>query len=352
MSEIKINKNDNFSDEVLLKDVIIKIRIWFKYLYSKWYFILLAVIIGAFLGFGYSYTSKPVFIAETTFVLEDENSAGGMGQIGGLIGLVGLESGSGGIFQGDNIFQLYRSNKLVEKTLLTPMMDGTGLLVKRYIDFMNLDEKWRSRPELLKIDFRKQRGVRVRDSIIIEIINDINRNNLIVSRPDKKLNVISIKIKSPDEKFSKEFVEALVNNVNQFYIETKTKKSLQNLIILQKQTDSVRSVLNGDIKDISYTTDETPNINLSRQKLRVPVQLTQIDIEANRTILNELVKNLEMTKMSFRKTMPLIQIIDSPIYPLKKEIVSKINSSILGAFLGGVLIVFFFTIRSALKNIF
>ena len=59
--------------------------------------------------------------------------------------------------------------------------------------------------------------------------SDINKNYLSVDKPDKKLSIISVKVKSTDKYFAKEFTETVVNNVNEFYIETKTKNSIQNL---------------------------------------------------------------------------------------------------------------------------
>jgi uncharacterized protein involved in exopolysaccharide biosynthesis len=44
-----------------------------------------------------------------------------------------------------------------------------------------------------------------------------------------------------------------------------------------------------------------------------------------------------MAKVSLRKETPLIQVIDRPILPLKKEKVGKLNSLIRGGFLAGFL---------------
>jgi uncharacterized protein involved in exopolysaccharide biosynthesis len=62
-------------------------------------------------------------------------------------------------------------------------------------------------------------------------------------------------------------------------------------------------------------------------------------VQANTAILTQLVTNLEMAKVSLRKETPLIQVIDRPILPLKKEKVGKLKSLILGSFLAGFLTV-------------
>jgi hypothetical protein len=47
----------------------------------------------------------------------------------------------------------------------------------------------------------------------------------------------------------KYFTEALVKEVSDFYIDTKSKKSRENMLILERQTDSIRRELNGAITE-------------------------------------------------------------------------------------------------------
>ena len=141
------------------------------------------------------------------------------------------------------------------------------------------------------------------------------------------------------ENFSKAFTEALVREVSQFYVETKTKKSAANVAILQHQTDSVRNQLNRAISGVAQSNDDVPNLNASRQILRSSGQQRQIDVQANTAILTELVKNLELSKLSLRKETPLIQVIDKPILPLPVERFGKAKGILLGGFLAGFLLV-------------
>lgn len=168
----------------------------------------------------------------------------------------------------------------------------------------------------------------------------MNNSYLSVSKPDKKLNIIQVRVKSTDELFAKEFNDKLVANVNEFYIQTKTKKSLQNVSILQTQTDSVKRALNGAIHSTLTVADATPNLNISRQLLREPAQRSQFTADANKVLLTELVKNLELTKMALRRETPLIQIIDAPIIPLEIDKLSKFIALWAGGVIGGGLCIF------------
>lgn len=351
-----LRKDPIINDEISVKELFLKFRDWVKYLFSKWLIILIAGIIGGVSGLRYAFVNKPIYIAETTFVLEDGNGGGGMfGSLGGLAGIAGvnLNGGSGGLFQGDNIIHLYKSRRMIEKALLTPikLFPKNELLITRYISFNELNKKSGNEHLLNTIDFTKDTLSRKRDSIISVIVKDINKNYLTVVKPDKKLSIISVTVKSVDELFAKEFTENIVETVNTFYIETKTKKALQNVLILQQKTDSVKTIMDRAIYASAATIDATPNLNQTRQVLRSPAQKLQLSVEANKVILEELVKNLELSKMALRNEIPLIQVVDVPILPLEKERIGKIRSSLFGSFLFGLVTSFLLIVRKIYNNL-
>ncbi len=119
---------------------------------------------------------------------------------------------------------------------------------------------------------------------------------------------------------------------------------------MQKQADSVRLELNSAIYGVASSIDNNPNPNPSRQALRVPSQKRQVDVQANTAILQELIKNLELSRVALRKETPLIQIIDRPILPLKKDRVSKRNSLLTGGFLSGFIVLAYLIFKRLMGN--
>jgi len=353
--------------EISLRDLFIKIHNGFYYVWSKWLTLIFIGIIGGILGFAYAYFKTPQYVATTTFVLESgEGSAGGLGQYSGLASLAGIDinTDGGGIFQGENIFELYKSRNMIEKSLLTPLFENSdSLIIDRYINMNKLREKWIENPKLAQMKFKKYdiaqindtiplKNDRVRDSILENITENINKNYLTVGKPDKRLAIIRVDVKSKDEVFSKAFNDAIVKNVNDFYVQTRTKKSMNNLQILQRQTDSVRSVMNGNIYTAASISDATPNLNPTRQIQRVaPTQRAQFSAETNKAILSSLVQNLEMTKMTLLKETPLIQVLDSPRFPLQYQKLSVVKGTVIGAFLAGIFGVLFFLTKRVFKAI-
>lgn len=339
-----LKENEDFS----VMELFATFRNWVSYLLSKWLFMLFFIIAGIIVGFAYAHYKKPTYTASVTFVLEEGGSgAGSLGQYAGLASMVGIDIGGGGngLFSGDNIMALYKSRRMLQQVLLgVAEFDGKKQqLIERYIAFNKLRKKWDS-PTLQQISFADtSKFTLLQDSILGEVVKDINLNYLTVLKPDKKSSILQVDVKSKDQVFAKIFTERVVAKVNEFYVQSKTKKSAENLAILQHQTDSVKAVMNGAIFSAASAMDATPNLNPARQVLRAPVQRSQFNAEANKLILSELVKNLELSKISIRKETPLIQIIDRPTLPLESNKLSKIKSTIIAAFLfaflGGALLI-------------
>jgi hypothetical protein len=193
-------------------------------------------------------------------------------------------------------------------------------------------------------------NLRIQDSLINEIVLDINNNYLKVTKPDTKLSIIKVDVTSKNESFAKNFNEEIVKTVNDFYIQTKTKKSMQSIHILQDKVDSVRNVLNGNINSSAAISDATPNLNPTRQSQRVvPLQRSTYNAETNKAIFSELIKNLELTKMSLLKEAPLIQVVDSPVYPLVKNRLSIVKSTVVGFIVAIVITALFLIVKRVVK---
>ncbi|MDG1278876.1 MAG: exopolysaccharide biosynthesis protein [Algoriphagus sp.] len=329
--------SQHFSDnQFTIKEVFQNVKDWLSFFLSKWKVLLMAGIIGLGVGAMVSIFKKPVFHGETSFVLE-EGDAAGMGQMSGLASLVGVNLGSlggtSGLFQGDNIMELYRSDRMLGETLLSPF-DENHLLIDRFISFEELDKKWASKVNFEGMDFSIPRDSFTvsQDSVVKEVSKLIRENQLAVVKPDRKLTIIQVSISSKDELFAKVFNERLVEKVNAFYFETKTKKTGENLSILQTQADSVRAILDESIGAYAAASDRVPNANPLLSSATVESRKRQIDVQATGAVYQEIVKNLEIAKVNHRNNSPLIQIIDQPRLPLKRTEIRLVKGMVLGAF--------------------
>lgn len=352
-----ISQNESIHDEMTLKQLIRNIQRKINYLISKWYVLLIFSLLGGGLGYLYGNMKQATYTATTTFVLED-SEGGGMNKFSGIASIVGVDMGSsgGGLFQQDNLLEFYKSRKMLEASLMKQSPSDTAkLMIDKYLDVLHQNEKGSSQ----KIDFLTSKLTgpvkRERDSVLSKVIKNITANNLKVDKVDKKSSILKIDVTSTDEVFAKEFNEALVEEVNEFYIETKTKKSLQNIGILEYKADSVRAVMNGSIASAAVAVDMTPNLNPTRQAQRlIPSQRSQFSVESNKVILGQILQNLEIAKLSLLQESPLIQIVDEPQYPLEKNVVSRSKMTIIGFIVAGILgvisLIVVQFIRAALKK--
>ncbi len=332
------------TNQFTLAEVIQNLRQWLAFFISQWKVLLIAGVLGLGGGALISVLKKPVFHAETSFVLE-EGDGPGLGQMSGLASLVGVNLGSlgstSGLFQGDNIMELYRSDRMIGESLLSPFSEEK-LLIDRFVEFEKLDEKWASKVDFSALDFSKARDQFsvTQDSVVQEISKLIRERQLSVAKPDRKLSIIQVSISSKDEAFAKVFNETLVNKVNTFYFETKTKKTGENLRILQTQADSVRAILDENIGAYASAQDRVPNANPLLTSGTVESRKRQIDVQATAAVYQEIVKNLEIAKVNHRNNSPLIQIIDSPRFPLKRTEIRLVKGMVIGGVIAGLMTLF------------
>lgn len=353
MSEIKNTNIEKQDDEISLKEMVLKFKEWIFFLKSKWLIISIVGILGGGGGFVYAFIQKPAYTANLSFALEDEKSGSGFSGALGLASSLGLDLGTnvGGAFSGANLMELMKSRTLIERSLLDSITVNGKLfsLAEYYIAFSGLRNSMNKNPVLANIHFypneNRSNYSLAKDSLLGEIYKRIAGDNtgglLSVTQKDKKISIISVEVKSTDEQFSKTLTELVVKEVAEFYIDTKSKKAKTNVFILQKQADSIRSELNSAISGVAAASDQTFNLNPALNIKRTPSTRRQVDVQANTAILTQLVTNLEMAKVTLLKETPLIQIIDKPILPLKKEQYGKLKFLILGVFLSTFLFVLF-----------
>lgn len=339
-------------EEISLKELVIQLRDWFQFLKSKWLIIIFVGIVGGLAGIGYAMLKKPLYTATLTFALE-EKSAGGAAGLSSIASSFGLNfgGGEGGAFAGDNVMELMKSRLLIEKTLLTKVKinDKEDFIINRYIAFNQLDESWAENPKLVGLKFNsttRESFTRTQDSVIGTIQADIAKNVLEVDKVDKKFSIISVQVKSEDETFAKVFCINLVKNVTDFYIETKVGKSKRNILLLESRVDSVRRELDQALYGRANFADQ--NMGLIRQSAAVPKLKQEMRVQMLGTMYGELVKNLEFSKLALMREEPLIQVIDTPILPLKMEKKRKAKSAVIGGMISSILLVLFLILKRLL----
>jgi len=343
-------------EKISLKNVFQGFKQWLVFIMDKRKKILYGSLITLALLLSYNYLKSPVYYANTSFVLENDASAS-LGSLSSLASMSGINTSSlmsaSNLFQIDNIQELYRSNNMLRQTLLEDVtINGKSQkLIDYFARAQKLEKKWVKEKVYLK-DFYKHEKLysRAQDSVLKEAIKLIKKDFLIVEKPNRNTSILNVGFKHKDEVFTKIFNEVLVNKVNSFYYKTQTKKTAFNLKVLQVQTDSVKRLLDMSFLALAEIDQNLPNLNPLVKTAKVPYQKAMANLQANQAIYLEVVKQLELAKVTHRNKTPLIQIIDKPSFPLENSRWKFLNVLILGIFGGGALIVLLLSLQRIIRQ--
>jgi outer membrane murein-binding lipoprotein Lpp len=310
--------------EMTLKDLILSIRSYIQFLIKKMWVILGITIVCVILGFFYGRSKKPIYLAETNFILQESGSSSDGGGGGGGLALLGLGGDKkAGLFEGENLKWLYTTRLMLQKALFTNVKRDNKdiLLIDWFLDIDKAAKKvTASNPSYKTIKFKTSdidsSSDQNKNRLVGICVNIIKANYLKVKDLDKTEGVIQVDISSSDEKFAKVMADVLVDNVNNYYVQSKTGKLSSHVNELQGQVDEYNSKMNASLYKTAEAVDAVPYPNPNNQVSMVAPKRKGIDAELNSTIYVQLVKALETNKMELAKATPLIQVIDAPILPL------------------------------------
>lgn len=352
-----LKKNES---ETSLVNTVFELKEIGRYFWNKKWHIIIACFLGGTVGLTISFIKKPKYTAELSFVVQekDKNISGGLA---GIASQFGINIGnSSNVFDGDNMVKLLPSQRMIEETLLTPVYDlnEKKTLAQYYIEFTGMQKEFsKNRNNNIRnisypLNINRKYCSREQDSILHEISSYFSKELLIVKKIDKKLSVISLSFTSYNEIFSKCFADNLLKNVSNFYINTKTSLSKKNIAIMQHIADSIYNQYNNALYKHASSIDH--NLNSVRQTTAIPAIKAQTNVAMFGSVYTEITKNIELMKLNMAQETPLIQIIDYPIYPLKKDKLGKIKTTVFGGFISGFLIIicllFNYYYKTELKN--
>lgn len=343
---------DEKSDKRMsLSEILMVVGTYWNYLWEKKKIVIASGVICAALGLVYACVRTVLYTASYQFVIEGDNSARGFS----LSSL--LATGAGGAFTGNNLVELMRAPAMVERTLLkeVPGREDSINFLEYYLICDSIRAKCAEAAEVVReeteedgapvsvcdIQFPlhqdRETFSREQDSILMIVARKI-RAKMVLDKPDKKISFVYCSYTYKDEEFCKKFIDAYMEEVISFYIETKVSRSSKNIANFQHQADSVKMEWDKAIASSAYYADG--NINAARQAVGVELKRIQMKITTCSTMYAELMKAIATMKVDQMKETPVIQIIDQPHYPLENNKARKLKFIILGGFLGGFLSVF------------
>ena len=343
---------DNYNNEIQLKDILIKLSDYKTYLLRKKFTIIAVSGLFFILGILFSITDDKKYIAELTFVVEGQQKGGGaLGSMSGLASQFGFDVGgsSSSTFSQNNILELLKSRGVVEATLMQirKVNKKDDLLIEHYLYINNIKESWKTNKDLTPVSFH---GILTQDNDSVSggVWTNIIEDKLVVELQSDEADIINLSYSSVNEEFAKIFVVTLIEQMSKMYISHQTAQTNNTLDFLSSRADSVFIELEMAEEEFAKVKDINQRIVKASGRLK-ELQLMR-NVEVLNTMYLEIVKNLELSKLTLLNQTPIIQIIDKPILPLKVEGKSSLTLGFLGIFLGGFLSFLFFVFRKLFKD--
>jgi len=340
------------NDEIQLKDILIKLSEYKTYLFRKKFVII--AISGFFLVLGivFAISADKKYTAELTFVVEGQQGSGGnLGAMSGVASQFGFDIGSSSraTFSQNNILELLKSRGVVEAALMQnrKVNKTNDLLIEHYLYLNEIKDSWKKNKDIIPVSFHEIL-TQDNDSVSGDVWRSIIEDKLVVELQSDDANIINLSYTSVNDEFAKIFVEALIEQMSEMYITYQTAQASNTLSFLNNRADSVFIELEIAEEEFAKVKDINQRIVKASGRLKELQLMRRVEVLS--AMYLEIVKNLELSKLTLLNQTPIIQIIDKPILPLEVEAKSITALGLLGAFLGGFLSLFFFIFRKLFKD--
>ena len=333
--------------EIELRDIIITLKEIKQELISRSFKIGLFVFVFTLTAFLFNISQESRYKAELSFVVEDKQKSTPLSSVSGLASQFGFDffSSSNSTFSQANIMELLKSRGVISKTLLRP--NNNDLFIHKYISMYNLDSDWKNNKDLDGISFKNNIEVK-HDSVITMVWEKIIEDDISVEIRNDETDIIYLSFKSLDERFAKLFSENLIDEMSSMYIEYQTKQSTNTIDFLQNRADSVFNELEKAEEEFARVKDINQRIIKASGRLK-ELQLMR-NVEVLNTMYLELVKNIEVSKLTLLNQTPIIQVIDRPTLPLEDTKLSPVLVFVISFVLSFLISVFYFVFRKMIAD--
>ena len=333
--------------EIEIRDIIIALKEIKQELISRSFKIGLFVFLFSLTALLVNFFQDSRYKAELSFVVEDKQKSTPLSSVSGLASQFGFDffSSSNTTFSQANIMELLKSRGVISKTLLRP--NNKNLFIQNYISMYNLDSDWKNNKDLEGITFKNKIDIK-HDSIITMIWEKIIEDDISVEIKNDETDIIYLSFKSKEEKFAKLFSENLIDEMSSMYIEYQTKQSTNTINFLQNRADSVFNELEKAEEEFARVKDINQRIIKASGRLK-ELQLMR-SVEVLSTMYLELIKNIEISKLTLLNQTPIIQVIDRPTLPLEDTKLSTFLVFFISFVLSFLISVFYFVFRKMIVD--
>ncbi len=371
-------QKQNNTETSIVKDDTIDLMQLIIILFKKRRIIYYCVIAFIIIGLIIAYSTPNKYTASITLLPSAKNSNKGMGGLGILAGMAGINIGSmmnnseeistdiypkivqSYPFAKDLINKKYNYEKFKEPIsmrdyILSDTIKSNFSKMKNFIrtKIFHLDNKKKNVNTKNNISTISKDGIISLSDIDASLYESVK--NLLQINIDKDNDLITIQVTTKEPLLSAQVVNYGVKLLSQYVINYKTSQSRQNLNFIQEQ-------YNEKLKEYKIAQDKffkykDSHRNVISERIDVEFQLLSDEYDLLGTVLKGLAQQLEQAKITVNEQTPAFSIIQPAQVPKvkssPKRSIIMIVSVILGSVLGISIILFrivFNNFRNNIKN--
>ena len=284
------------------------VKSYFTFLKRKKKLIILLLTFSVISSIIYWYIQPDKYSSNSTFLIADQKASNSnVANIATQFGfdLTSMIGGDANMFYGDNVFDILKSNTIIENALyykFNTNKEDNKTLLSLYKDSKDYSSVY--------LDY-------ILDTQFNEIVNKLKKNHIFIDRTNKKSSILSLTIVSSDPNFSFNFNKELINKTTELYKKLKVGNLESNITRLEKKADSIQKILNRR----SYQSAQLKTIDLnSAYKVEsVPVEISDREKIILSSLYTEIIKNIESLKVNLITQTPIFEVLDKPSFPVKND---------------------------------
>lgn len=329
-------------DEITLKELIVKIREFWRELWRSKLFILLVAILGVAGFLAKARIEQTSYTAGLSFMVAENGS----NEQGRALTPYGMDFSG---VENNKITELARSGRIIQAILLDKVAIGNeyDYIANHLINIYELHDRWAKEPlvpeyaHLHLKDFyftednvdsfspREYRALNVLHELIAGN-NLINEKGVMTISYNDDTDIFRLNVEVRNEALAMRLVESIFEELRTFYIEETIGRPQRTFELLRGQADSLAIVLRNIESQVAGATDYR-GFTSSRSSLRrneLQRELSLIEQE-----YGEVLRNKKSMEVLLSNEMPEFQVIDRTFIPVKNE-PSKPKAILIGGFLG------------------
>jgi hypothetical protein len=329
-------------DQFSFKKVLFSFFLIIPFVNKNKIIVLFGGLIGLFIGLYIEIykNSSVAYKSDIVFIMDSEAGASGgaLSELASSFGLSGNFGPNNALFSGENFKELLKTKAIFRKALLKKV-EWNGkeeIFANLFLKKSRINEfEWSNLPEDFYIHRFKSSEIKdldVQDRNVLDMIYLHMKEKTFLVSENQKSSFLKLSVETRNDTLSYIWSKLYLKTVADFYIDTKTKKSKELLVIMSSRVDSLRSALYYTQGKLANYQDQNQQIIF--QQARIIADRLQMNSTQLQAMYLESVRNLDNLKFSLIKESPLLNIISDTELPLTLAPKSKGTITLLGAILG------------------